>query len=165
MASSWVTSDLHLGHGLLCSPLAGNGKRPWDSWEEMNQCLVDNWNSVVKPQDKVYVLGDIAIQRKHLPVMSQMNGTKRLIMGNHDIFKMKDYLTYFKRIYAYKVWDNMIFSHIPIHRDSLKDRWKLNVHGHTHMNIIDDPRYLNVCVEQTNYFPVDIQSILDTLKE
>lgn len=167
MARSFVISDLHLGHELLCKEeFSGPGLRPFRSADLMNEALIANWNRVVKTGDKVYVLGDVAIRRKHIPLMDQMNGTKRLILGNHDIYDInKDYLPYFKRVYGYKVWDNMIFSHIPIHRNSLKDRWRLNVHGHLHKNKIDDPRYLNVSVEQINYTPLDIQEILDTLKE
>ena len=167
MSRSFVISDLHLGHELLCKEeFSGPGLRPFPSADIMNEALIDNWNSVVKHNDKVYVLGDVAIKKKYIPLMARMNGTKRLVMGNHDIFDVKkDYLPYFKRVYAYKVWDNMIFTHIPIHRASLKDRWKLNVHGHLHKHRIDDDRYMNVSVEQINYTPLDIQEILDTLKE
>jgi calcineurin-like phosphoesterase family protein len=30
----------------------------------------------------------------------------------------------------------------------------VNVHGHIHARRINDPRYINVCVEQINYTPV-----------
>jgi len=166
MAKSFVISDLHLGHQLLCSPEAGAGKRPWDKAEEADEAMISNWNSVVRDGDKVYVLGDVAIKKRFISLVARLNGTKRLILGNHDIFDVKkDYLPYFKRVYGYKVWDNMIFSHIPIHRDSLKDRWKLNVHGHLHMNKINDDRYFNVSVEQISYTPLDIQVLIDLIKE
>jgi len=166
MARSFVISDLHLGHDLLCSEIAGDGKRPFDSSEEMNEQLIENWNRAVRDGDKVYVLGDVAIKKKFIPLMNRMKGTKRLVLGNHDIFDIKkDYLPYFKRVCAYKVWDNMIFSHIPIHRDSLKNRWRLNVHGHLHMNKVEDSRYFNACVEQIDYTPLDIQVLTDLIKE
>ena len=57
----------------------------------------------------------------------------------------------------------IICSHIPIHPLELH-RFKLNVHGHMHQNVLDDPRYLNVCMERTNFTPVDFEYILEYLQ-
>jgi calcineurin-like phosphoesterase family protein len=126
--------------------------------------MVDNWNRIVRPVDKVYHLGDVVINRKNLSILDRLNGKKILIKGNHDIFQLKDYTKYFKDIRAYRVFPGhrTIMSHIPIHPDSL-ERWKLNIHGHLHHNFINDDKYLNVCVENTNYTPIDLESIFDDL--
>lgn len=127
--------------------------------------MVEAWNSVVRQQDTVYHLGDVAIKRKSLPVLSKLCGRKVLIKGNHDIFKLKDYLPYFEDIRAYKIFPEfgIICSHIPIHPESLA-RWKLNVHGHLHNNKLPDPRYLCVSVERINYTPVALEDIKEKLK-
>lgn len=149
-----------------------------------DDAIVERWNSVVKPSDKVYVLGDAIIGRSQLPTLGRLNGKKRLYMGNHDIFIKnwnRDYQPYFTEISAYKVFDDLICSHIPLHPESVKERWKANVHGHLHANrvmthmprkgvigkAIDifapreaiDPIYLNVSLEQIDYTPISMDEV------
>lgn len=50
----------------------------------MNDALVDRWNSVVDPKDTVYLVGDVALTPKALGPVSQLNGWKVLVAGNHD---------------------------------------------------------------------------------
>ena len=60
--------------------------RPWDTVDEMNAGIVDLWNSVVGPDDHVWVLGDVAMGKiaESLPIIGQCNGRKTLVFGNHD---------------------------------------------------------------------------------
>jgi len=163
MPEHYLISDLHLGHAniLTFKRKDGTPLRNFESVEEMHEVLHDNWNSVVKPADKVYVLGDVAINKKHLGFLHRLNGKKKLICGNHDIYDNKTYSEFFYDIKAYRVFDGCIFSHIPIHTDSLS-RFKANIHGHLHdkqvmINSVEiDPSYLNVCCEQEhiNYTPI-----------
>jgi len=77
-----------------------------------------NINKIVRPMDKLYMLGDVVMYRRNFTLLDRINTKKRiLIRGNHDIFKLKDYLPYFKDIRAYKVMPKhgIIFSHVPIH--------------------------------------------------
>lgn len=143
--------------------------RPWDNVEEMDEAMVENWNRVVSPTSTIYHLGDVAINRRHLHTLSRLNGDKVLIKGNHDIFKLKDYLPYFRDIRAYHVVDRCILSHVPIHRDSI-NRFKGNIHGHLHGNRVMtldqtiDPAYFSVCVEQINYTPIPLDEALQRLQ-
>jgi len=169
MHQSFFISDPHFGHSNILNfkDDQGNLVRPGFSCiEEHDTLIIDNINEVVRPQDTLYILGDIAMKRKYICVVDRIITKKRvLIRGNHDIFKLKDYTPYFKDIRAYKVLPKygIIFSHIPIHLDTF-DKWKLNVHGHMHHKYINDNRYLNICVEQTNYKPVELEEILEKLK-
>lgn len=133
MANTFFVSDTHFGHAKICQFLSEDGSklRPWDDIEQMNEDMVRIWNEVVRPQDKVYHLGDVVINRKYLPILERLNGDKVLVKGNHDIFPLKDYVKYFRDIRAYHVVDNLICSHIPVHPDS-KGRFRGNVHGHLH---------------------------------
>ena len=114
------------------------------------------WNEVVNPGDRVYHLGDVALQAKYLPILDRLNGKKVLIMGNHDIFGAKTYLKYFEDIRGYSVHDGVIMSHVPV----VKDRWKMNIHGHLHTNVIDDPWYQNVSVEQIGFKPILLEEVI-----
>lgn len=166
----FLISDTHFGHGNICNFLCDDGSkvRPWDNVEEMDEALVQNWNNVVRPHDKVYHLGDVVINKKHLPIMERLNGDKVLIRGNHDIFDLKDYVKYFRDVRAYHIFQGhkIICSHIPLHPDSAR-RFKGNFHGHLHQRRIlrmdsgqpgeRDPFYLNFSVEQINYTPMALE--------
>jgi calcineurin-like phosphoesterase family protein len=145
----------------------GTPLRQFADIETMNETIIANHNSVVRPCDKVYFLGDVVMGTKasDLNFLSRMNGTKVLIKGNHDLCKPQAYLEYFKDIRGSHQFDGMILTHIPIHPESLA-RWGLNVHGHLHANVvvrelskIPDPRYFNVSLEQINYTPISLEEI------
>src|SRR5690606_4937366 len=117
MPSVYLVSDTHFGHAGVCRFTKADGSklRPWDDPKLMDEDMVQLWNQTVKPEDKVYHLGDVVINRRALQIMHRLNGDKVLIKGNHDIFKLVDYTKYFRDIRAYHIMDNLILSHIPIH--------------------------------------------------
>ncbi len=165
---TWVIADPHFGHHGVCKFTRADGTklRPWDDAEEMTNALVDNWNSVVHPEDRIYVLGDVAMNRRALDsTLPRLMGRKILVKGNHDTDKLSYYSQYFDDIRAYVVKKGFIMSHIPIHPGSLS-RWNINIHGHLHSNVVmdgntPDKRYVCVSVEHTGYFPKDLQEIID----
>lgn len=159
MSNTFLISDPHFGHSGICKFLRQDGTkvRPWDDVQEMDEALVQNWNQMVRPNDKVYVLGDIAMRRQHLPTIARCNGKKRLIRGNHDIFSTREYMEHFDEIYGVRVLDDMLLSHYPIARDSINR--PTNVHGHLHHNDISDGRYYNVCVENIGYAPIALEDL------
>lgn len=161
----FLISDTHFGHSGVCRFLRDDGTklRPWDNPLEMDEALVDNWNRVVSPFDKVYHLGDVVINKKELDTLYRLNGKKVLIKGNHDIFKLADYSKHFYDIRGYHILDNMLLAHIPIHPESL-ERWKAQIHGHLHANTLKDKRYINVSVEQINYTPIDFEELREKIK-
>lgn len=167
----FLASDLHLSHSNIITFLddEGNRIRPFNSIAEHDEILTQNWNRVVRPSDKVYVLGDVAFKNAHLEPLARMNGTKVLIKGNHDELKPSQYLNYFKDIRACSILDKFILTHIPIHPDSLS-RWKANIHGHLHQNVVKlpdgspDPRYINVSMEQISFTPIPFESIRSRFK-
>ncbi len=162
MANTFLISDLHLGHAAILGfkTNAGLPCRTFSSVEEMDETMISRWNSVVRQDDKVYVLGDVAIRLKSLPLLDRCNGNKRLVRGNHDIFPTKEYMKYFKEIYGVRVLEGLILSHIPLHEGSLGGR--VNAHGHLHNNQAPEvlgPKYFNVCVENIDYTPVALEDV------
>ena len=184
MPSVFLYSDPHFGHANICkfTNYDGSKTRPWNDVGEMDEEMVLRYNETVGPNDKVYMLGDIAINRKSLQILDRLNGDKVLIKGNHDIFPLKDYVKYFRDIRAYHVMNGMILSHIPVHKDSIA-RFGANIHGHLHANRVlkprgvnaktgeilysteIDPAYFCVCVEQTDYRPISFDDVLQKIKE
>ena len=162
MTRTFLIADTHFGHEGVCKFSRDDGTplRPWDNAQEMDEALIERWNSVVGPGDKVYHLGDVAIPRRGLKCLAHLNGTKVLIRGNHDTFKLSDYVEYFKDIRGCHYLDGIILTHIPVHPDNL-NRYKGNIHGHLHYRRIlqpdgsIDPRYQCVCVEHIDYTPIN----------
>ena len=178
MPSVWLVSDTHFGHAGVCKFMQNDGVtklRPWTDPNEMDEFMVKAWNDRVKPNDKVYHLGDVVINRKALSTLARLNGDKVLIRGNHDIFRDSEYSQYFRELRAYHVMNGMILSHIPIHSDSL-GRFGVNIHGHLHSNRVmkNDPfghrepfidvRYHCVCVEQTDFAPILFEDVVKRIE-
>ncbi len=57
----------------------GKRLREFDTVEEMDELMVERWNSVVHPQDKVYHLGDVVMHKRALPILARLNGEKFLL--------------------------------------------------------------------------------------
>lgn len=78
----WFTSDHHFWHSNI---LKYCPDRPYKTVEEMNEDLIWQWNSVVSPDDTVYHLGDFSMAFRSVELYTRrLNGTKHLILGNHD---------------------------------------------------------------------------------
>lgn len=171
MPSVYLIADTHFGHKGVCKFLRPDGTklRPWDCPEDMDRGMAESWNATVKPQDKVYVLGDVVINRKALALVPLLNGDKVLIKGNHDIFKPKDYFGIFRDIRGYHVMNGYLLSHIPVHPSSL-ERWNGNIHGHTHSGVVldstgkPDVRYLCVSAEHVDYRPMLFERVIDRFR-
>ena len=175
MSNVFFASDHHFGHNniLTFTNYDGSKARDFTDLNEMHDTMVYNHNSVVGKSDLIYFLGDVCIELTHLEQLGRMNGRKILVKGNHDIFHLPHYLKYFEDIVSYKVFpDEFICSHIPLHTESLSKRFLTNVHAHTHSNtvrvdgtLIDDPRYINVCMEKINFTPVEKTELLKRTKK
>lgn len=172
MKQTWVIADTHFGHAGVCKFMREDGSklRPWTDPEEMDEALIDNWNKVVGEFDRVYLLGDVVINRRCLHTLYRLKGKKVLVKGNHDIFALNDYLPHFDDIRAYvvkvgKEKQKTILSHIPVHPESL-GRFGMNIHGHLHSNVVKnmsgivDQRYVCVSVEHINFTPITLEEAM-----
>lgn len=182
MNEVWAVSDHHLDHANILNFVLDDGTkmRPFASVEEMQETMIERHNAVVKPQDKVYFLGDFVMKSKSLHLAQRFNGRKRLILGNHDPefksktvmvdgqpVKVSEYLQYFEEIYSSRLLDNILLTHIPVHPDSLRVEWT-NVHGHTHNNQPQGAlgtKYYNISVEMTDYRPLTLDQIKNRIRE
>ena len=168
-------SDTHFGHAnmLKFTNYDGSRMRPFNSIEELDELMIQNWNEMVKPTDKIYHLGDVVYHCKNRDqIMSRLNGDKILIKGNHDRNQLGWYMKYFRDVRGTCHIDgNYLLSHFPIHPDS-KGRFVRNLHGHIHAQTVmktllvhggfsrePDPWYRNCCVEVNNYRPVPFELI------
>jgi len=137
-------SDLHFGHG----DIIAYDNRLFRDIKHMWYSIRDAWNSVVKKDDTVYILGDVVWYkdaRKAETLLNQLNGEKHLIKGNHDHRWLDERSKKcFKSINDYaeiNVDDhNIVLSHYPMFSwknmyGSSQNRtgaW-IHLYGHVHM--------------------------------
>lgn len=175
--TTYVISDLHLGHSNTIEKFVredGSPLRQFKDVEHMNDTIINNINSVVGEQDKLIILGDVVINKKWIPELSRIKcQNMTLVAGNHDVHY--DLLQpYFKKIAGCMEYKGSILTHIPVHTSQLS-RYKFNIHGHLHDAVVmywdsflrqrkQDKRYYNVSVEQLDYTPKPIDTILEELE-
>ena len=151
MSLVYITSDLHLGH----TKVLEFGNRPHDDVDEMFECLKEQWNSVITKRDIVWILGDVAWSQQWAMRVAELQGRKRLVMGNHDNrIGRAVWNGLFEKISGAVRYKNCILTHIPIHPSEFH-RWEYNIHGHIHDHSLKDPRYINVNIDVTReYVPL-----------
>jgi calcineurin-like phosphoesterase family protein len=157
-------SDTHFDHANFLNFEDDNRKkiRPFISVEEMNEFMIQQWNSVVKDGDKVYHLGDVGMNEKNLKtIFGRLKGSKRLCIGNHDLLTKKSpHFEIFKRITLWRLFktEGFICTHVPLKKSQMRHAL-VNVHGHIHNRKLNSPIYFNACVEHSNYTPISIDEI------
>lgn len=184
MTNVWFTSDLHFGHR-LCAEHRGFG----DDTLAHDHAIVENWRRVVDKRDVVWVLGDMAMSSPAvaLAILRELPGTKHLIAGNHDACHpmhrqahrhQREYLTAFESVQmaARRKIDgqDVLLSHFPYSKDRHEARytqWRLRdegqwlIHGHTHGKERREGREIHVGVDAWDLTPVDINTIIELMKE
>ena len=177
MSKVWVISDPHFHHANMLKGGRIANRSQFDTLSEMHEAILDGVNAVVKPHHKLYVLGDVTLQRRYPPenldIVQQLQGHKRLVLGNHDHFHLSEYVfAGFEKVLAMREMAGILFTHIPVHPGQFY-RFRGNVHGHTHDSHVTttvlhedyteqvrDPRYVNVCVEPRNYTPISLDELV-----
>ena len=166
----WFTGDHHFGHANIMRHCG----RPFSTVDEMDEALVENWNSLVKTDDLVYHVGDFAWwrwpQERIDAQVKKLHGRKYLIYGNHDRDGVKASQGWawkgdYRRIkiddqdiclfhYACRVWDKAHYG-----------SWQL--YGHSHGSLPDDEGKLatDVGVDRWDYKPVSLEQLREFLKD
>jgi calcineurin-like phosphoesterase family protein len=161
----FFTSDTHFDHANVIK----YSNRPYKDVDEMNNMLINNWNSVVSPNDTVYHLGDVSFgsAERTDKIFNRLNGDIKLCYGNHDklIKKTKTLQDRFSEIrdyYEIKVQtrnggSNMIvLCHFPmvVWNRSHHGSWMLHGHCHGNLKYPMKARIMDVGVDPCNYFPI-----------
>ena len=158
----FVISDTHFDHKNIISYT----NRPFKTVEEMNKILIDNWNSVVGPDDIVIHCGDFCMTNKRTSVKKyaeQLNGRKFIVLGNHDS-KRVPFLDcgFCGAARNYIIIGDKIFCHNKEKVPPQKLAGRYTYYGHVHNKdatpLTDSSR--NVCVELIDYRPLNITSDL-----
>lgn len=166
MNETFFISDLHLGHQNMAL------KRGFESADEMNEHIINSWNSVVNKKDTVYILGDITMEKSSFYyLLDRLKGFKKVILGNHDqpqhvpeLLKHVNSvsgLVYLRSSSRLTTRRDIILTHAPIHPQELEYRFNFNIHGHVHENTLPDQRYINVSAEVIEFTPKTLDQLLN----
>lgn len=163
--TTWFTADPHFDHARIIT-LAN---RPFHNVEEMNESLVNSYNTHVKTTDTLYILGDFgwgdANSLKYWRERIKCENI-HFIWGNHDkILKSNQRLTksLFKTFEAEWIGDiqgqQIHMYHFPIleWNQFFRDSWHL--YGHVHNNRKHPDGFLghDVGVDANNYVPISFE--------
>ena len=187
---NYYIADTHFDH----KNIIAFDNRPFFTLTEMNNTLIENWNNKVSKTDTVFILGDFCWSKEDrwIEILSQLQGSKVLIQGNHDLKQMSATLKHkFQDIVAYKeITDNgrkVIMSHypIPFYKSDYNNK-VYHLYGHVHNTV--EEKYLQELKQQIlktdiretgrhtgqyfncwcgfyNYTPVRLDEILDKWKD
>lgn len=161
----WLISDTHFDHSNIIDYCA----RPFADVNEMNNVLVNNWNSTVKKQDKVYFLGDIRFGRGSRPKdywLNEIKGEIVFIRGDHDDPKWHNMKSYDKLDYK---GHKFLLIHDPKDKHPEWNDWI--IHGHKHNNDLEnyplinwERKTVNVCAELIKYRPINFDKIIEFIE-
>ena len=176
----WFTSDTHFGHKNIINFC----ERPFKNTDEMDEFIINNWNSKINKDDIVFHLGDFAFasNKRWQELICRLNGKIYLILGNHDVSRWPgDYtMSLFERVEnqimlkidnKYKVYLN----HFPFlcydgtYRNP--EDCTIQLHGHVHERLGDTgkdaqrlqyrfPYQYDVGVDNNNFSPISWENIL-----
>lgn len=155
----FVISDTHFNHKNIIEYC----NRPFKDVEEMNAAMIENWNRVVGPDDYVIHCGDFSLGRidDTKEIVSQLNGHKILVRGNHDHNTVSQYKgAGFESVFGEKVVFDIKGKKICFSHHKNEDTPYLNLYGHVHNKPEDDENHICVCVEVHNYTPVLLDDLI-----
>lgn len=174
----YFTSDLHFCHNREFLYKT----RGFENVYDMNETIVKNWNSVVGPEDDVYVLGDLMLNNNEegIRLIKQLKGNIHIILGNHDTEeRARLYQTcwniksiQYALMFSYCGY-HFYLSHYPSFTAHIDDRppkkERLNLFGHTHQKTnffcfveteIENVFMYHVGLDSHNMTPVPIETVI-----
>ena len=186
MYTTWATSDTHYGHASVIK----YSNRPFKNTEEMDEALIRNHNSVVKPTDTVIHLGDFAFSdaARIKEILRRLNGKYIFLPGNHDLQFWKDasLIDRFenaaqlreitKRIdggmfnmsleLKYGVGGHIVLQHYAGLVWNKSHYGALMLHGHSHGELVypQRMRIMDVGVDPQGYHPVLLADVIKRLE-
>lgn len=174
----YFTSDFHFCHDREFI----YKRRGFKSLNEMEETIIERYNSVVDDCDTVYILGDVITGNieKGIELFNRLKGIKKVIWGNHDTYEKQMALFIEGHIevgnYADMIeWERMQFylSHYPTMVNEIGEFHSIfqtiSLYGHTHQTISnfyeDRPNMYHVGIDSHNFYPVSAQQIKEDIEK
>lgn len=172
----WFTADTHFAHPKIIEFCQKT--RPCKP-EDMDDVLIDKWNSVVKDEDIIYVLGDFCWNKNADQYINRLSGNIKFIPGNHDIWMTKQNLkkqnftkTNFEILphYVETRFDKtkFVLCHYPIVQWNRMQYGSIHLYGHMHGALALDGKAMDVGIDtrkKCDMLPYHIDEIWAIMKD
>jgi calcineurin-like phosphoesterase family protein len=174
----WLTSDTHYRHTNVIKycqrPFLLNSMLGWVDGnldtEAMDETMIERWNEVVKPGDHVFHLGDLALG-KHVgeyarELRRRLNGHITLVLGNHDrgpnVYRNAGFDEVGKTAYVLCTDQGFVWMrhHPPVRPTAEYSEYRLLLCGHVHEKWKQKGKLVNVGVDQWDFTPVNLDTLL-----
>ena len=175
----WFTSDTHFCHGNILR-FCG---RPFGSVDEMDEEMIRRWNAKVPADGVIFHLGDFCYGKcsKWNAILDSLNGRKFLVLGNHDITRLKEpSVGRFEQVSMQMFIDvggqRIVLNHNPFlcYGGAFRDIWQLfgHVHSGPRSNAGIDiprlkmlfPRQYDVGVDNNDFTPVSFLEVKEKIE-
>lgn len=170
----FFTSDSHFSHRNAIKYC----NRPFKDVNEMNDAMIDRWNSVCDYESVVYLLGDFNLGNPADVgrIISRLKFSHmHFIKGNHD----KSFCEWYRKNKPYNV--TLYGSYLETRIDGIdftlnhyaQRVWNkshygaYHLYGHSHGSLPDDPnsRSFDVGVDCHNFTPLSLQQVHDIMSK
>ena len=172
----YISSDHHFNHQNILKYSAE--QRKCNDLEEMHEELISRHNSVVKPNDICYFLGDFSFSKNPDIIyshFSRLNGKIRFIVGNHDAWiarvdfsKLKniEWVKQYEETKPYKDLPHLVLFHFPIEKFHRSNYGAIHSHGHSH-GALKSPgmRRFDAGVDCNNMYPFDLREMMEKMAQ
>ena len=147
----WLITDTHLGHKNMVKTCG----RP----ENFDRLILDSWRKLVKNNDTIIHLGDVAWTDEYLRKISHLPGQKILLLGNHDKRNMVAYMKAGFELVCEELVLRLDGMHVLLtHYPKYGHTYDINIHGHQHdlHRASDKELYLPLALEAQGYAPIEV---------
>jgi calcineurin-like phosphoesterase family protein len=163
MENIWFIADTHFNHQSILK----HCNRPFANIEEMNEKIIENWNSVINKHDRVYIIGDFAFSN-HAKFADKLKGKKHLIKGNHDEMSQECYsrfesVSQIKEIFINKKM--FVLCHFPLRTWSECHHGSINLFGHCHGREQTNNLSFDIGVDTNNFMPYSYENIMNMVEK
>jgi len=165
---TYITSDLHIGHANIIKFCPKT--RPYRNVQEMDNSMRNDWNTLIQPEDLVYILGDVAFNNgaRAAQYVQSLNGRKILIEGNHDYKNLRDtaFRACFEQVHKYHELryngEIIVMFHYPIAEWNRCHHGSIHFHGHCHGSSLEihQWRAMDAGVDSTGRIAVTMDELI-----
>lgn len=172
--NTFFTADLHLYHNNMIE----YASRPFKDLNAMHSHITKAFNSILTVDSDLYIVGDVTLLSSEFggrikKALAAINGRKHLVIGNHDTWKVRNYLeagiTTVHSAGSFKHEGIRFFMmHDPAEYLCVENGTNVLLCGHIHTlfkHLFPEKRIINVGVDVWEYKPVSIEQIMQIVKE
>lgn len=175
----WVTADHHFGHRNIIHYVS----RPFKNENHMDNTMLRNHNEVVRPDDEVYILGDLHLGVRGFYYLEKMAGKIFIVPGGHDKrwlkFQVPKDVVILPPLITKQFYNRTItMCHYPLASWEKSHYGAHHFHGHCHGTIgVMSPssdrqlppgqvvgKRVDVGVDNWDFYPVDIRVLIAMLE-